>query len=271
VQGDFNEVIMFKVGYFQFNPRFGDLDANRDTVQKALEPVEADLVVLPELPFTGYSFKNRRELASMAEDPARSETFDLLAGICRRKRMYIVTGFAEKDGSRMFNASLLIGPRGLIHTYRKIHLFNEEKRYFDPGDLRLGINTVRSVRVGMMICFDWVFPEVARTLTLEGTELLCHPSNLVLDYCQKSMLTRCLENGIFAVTTNRFGLEKRPHGSVRFTGGSQVVGPRGQLLARAAAQRKQLTVVEIDPKESKNKSLTERNHLLRDRRPEFYL
>ena len=59
---------MFKVGYFQYNPRFGNLDANRDTVLKALEPVEADLVVLPELPFTGYCFKNRRELASMAED-----------------------------------------------------------------------------------------------------------------------------------------------------------------------------------------------------------
>ena len=261
---------MFKVGYFQFHPRFGDLGANRQTVLHALEPVEADLMVLPELPFTGYTFRDRRELASMAEDPARSETVDLLTGLCRRKGMYVVSGFAERSGKRIFNSSVLVGPRGLLRTYRKIHLFNEEKRYFDPGDLPLEIHTVRGVRIGMMICFDWVFPEVARTLTLVGMELLCHPSNLVLDYCQKSMQTRCLENGIFAVTTNRFGLEKRSHAALMFTGGSQITGPRGDVLAKAPAQRRQLQVVEIDPKESRKKSLTPRNHLLRDRRPEFY-
>ncbi len=261
---------MFKVGYFQFHPCFGDLDANRQTVEKALIPVEADLMVLPELPFTGYTFRNRRELAALAEDPGRSDSVDLLADICRRNRMYIVSGFAEKSGAGIFNSSLLVGPRGLIRIYRKIHLFNEEKRYFDPGDLPLKINTVRGVKVGMMICFDWVFPEVTRTLTLKGMQLLCHPSNLVLNFCQKSMTTRCLENGVFAVTTNRFGLEKRPHTSLKFTGGSQVVGPRGQVLARAPAQRRQVQVVEIDPTESKAKSLTPRNHLLRDRRPEFY-
>ena len=262
---------MFKVGYFQFHPCFGDLDANRRTVEKALQPVEADLMVLPELPFTGYTFRNRRELASLAEDPSRSETVDLLTGICRRNRMSVVTGFAEKSGDKIFNSSLLVGPRGLIRIYRKIHLFNDEKKYFDPGDLPLKINTVRGVRVGMMICFDWVFPEVTRTLALQGMELLCHPSNLVLKFCQKSMSTRCLENGVFAVTTNRFGLEQRPHASLKFSGGSQVVGPQGQVLARAPSQRRQLQVVAIDPAESKNKSLTPRNHLLRDRRPEFYL
>jgi predicted amidohydrolase len=261
---------MFKVGYFQFHPRFGEIEANRDTVLKTLAPVEADLMVLPELPFTGYTFRNRKELASLAEEPSRSDTVDALSRLCRRNRMYIATGFAEKCGKKLYNSSLLIGPRGLLRTYRKIHLFNEEKRYFDPGDLPLEINTIRGVRVGMMICFDWVFPEVARTLTLQGMELLCHPSNLVLDYCQKSMQTRCLENGVFAVTTNRFGLEKRPHAALRFTGGSQIVGPKGQVLSKAPAQRRRLQVVEIDPKESRNKSLTPRNHLLRDRRPEFY-
>jgi predicted amidohydrolase len=235
---------MFNVGYFQFYPRFGNIEANRKTVLEALETVDADLMVLPELPFTGYTFRGRKELASLSEDPSRSDTVEALVSICRRKRMYVVTGFAERSGPNLFNASLLIGPRGLLRTYRKVHL--------------------------MMICFDWVFPEVARTLTLQGTEILCHPSNLVLNFCQKSMLTRCLENGIFAVTTNRFGVEKRRHATLKFTGGSQIVDPRGRLLARAPAQRRQIRVVEIDPKESKNKSLTPRNHLLRDRRPEFY-
>jgi len=195
---------------------------------------------------------------------------DALASLCRRQSMYLVTGFAEKAGDRIYNSSLLIGPRGLIQTYRKIHLFLNEKKIFDPGDLPLEIRSVRGVKIGMMICFDWVFPEATRTLAVRGMDLLCHPSNLVLNYCQKSMLTRCLENGVFAITANRFGLEERPHGSLRFTGGSQIVGPRGDLLVRAPAQRRRIEIAAIDPKEARNKLLTPRNHLLNDRRPEFY-
>jgi predicted amidohydrolase len=71
---------------------------------------------------------------------------------------------------------------------------------------------VEGVKIGLMVCFDWVFPEVARSLALQGTDILCHPSNLVLAYCQQAMLTRCIENGVFAVTCNRFGSEDRPPG-----------------------------------------------------------
>jgi predicted amidohydrolase len=261
---------MIQAGFFQFRPRFGDIEANLSTVIDALSEIDADLVVLPELPFTGYNFKNRRELASLAEDPARSGTMDALVSLCRRKSMYLVTGFAEKSGDRIFNSSLLIGPRGLLRTYRKLHLFLDEKKVFDPGDIPLEVRSVRGVKVGMMICFDWVFPEVTRTLAVKGMDLLCHPANLVLSYCQRSMLTRCIENGVFAITTNRFGLEERPHGSLRFTGGSQIVGPRGDLLARAPGQRRRIELVAIDPGEARNKLLTPRNHLLKDRRPEFY-
>jgi predicted amidohydrolase len=262
---------MFRTGLYQFRPLFGKKDANLRKVLSALEGIEADLVVLPELPFTGYYFRNRAELRSLAEPPRRSAIVEALVEACRRGGFHLVTGFAERDGDRCFNASLLLGPGGILQVYRKIHLFNEEKRWFDPGDLPPKVRRVGGVKVGMLICFDYIFPEITRTLALQGMDLLCHPSNLVLkEYCQRSMRTRCLENAVFAVTVNRCGEDRRPHGSLRFTGRSQVVGPRGDLLFRAPVARAALHVEAIDPARARDKYVTPRNHVLRDRRPEFY-
>jgi predicted amidohydrolase len=261
---------MFRVGYYQFRPRFAEPRANCDRVLRRLAEVEADVIVLPELPFTGYLFRDRRELASMAEQPRESSLVDDLVALCRERDLLLVTGFAEKSDHRVFNSSLLLGPRGILRTYRKIHLFNKEKRWFDPGDLAFEVDRVRGVRVGMMICFDWVFPEAARALALGGADLLAHPSNLVLDYCQRVMTARCIENGVFAVTANRFGEDRRPHDRVRFTGRSQVAGPRGDVIRRAPSQREELFLCDIDPRDARDKKITPANHLLRDRRPEFY-
>ncbi|MCP3978004.1 MAG: acyltransferase, partial [bacterium] len=118
--------------------------------------------------------------------------------------------------------------------------------------------------------FDWAFPETARTLALRGADVVCHPSNLVLDHCQRVMLARSLENSVYSVTANRIGEERREHGSLRFTGQSQIVGPRGELLHAAGPDREELQVAEIDLSLARNKKLTPRNHLVRDRRPEFY-
>ena len=121
-----------------------------------------------------------------------------------------------------------------------------------------------------MICFDWVFPEVARTLALRGADLLCHPSNLVLTYCQKTMLTRCLENSVFAVTANRTGTEIRPRGELVFTGQSQIVGPKGDVIVSSNSQSQELILREIDIDSARDKSITDNNDLHSDRRPEYY-
>ncbi len=260
----------FRAGFYQFRPRFGEPESNCLRVVAALASVDADLIVLPELAFTGYLFSNRREARGMSEDPRKSAVVEALIALCRERGFYISTGFAERAGSRCFNSALLLGPRGILDVYRKIHLFNDEKRWFDPGDRALSVRRVRGVKVGTMICFDWAFPEAARTLALRGAQVIAHPSNLVLDYCQKTMLSRCLENAVFAVTCNRVGADERNGVRLAFTGRSQVVGPRGDLLAQGPRGRRRLEIVEIDPKESRNKKITPRNHLLLDRRPEFY-
>jgi predicted amidohydrolase len=259
-----------RIGYYQFRPRFGQVKANLNKVLAALSGVSADIIVLPELAFTGYFFNDRAEVLHLAEDPDQSETVQALTRLCRKRDMYLVTGFAERRGDKVFNSALLLGPKGVVHVYRKLHLFNLEKEYFDPGDTPLEVQSVRGAKIGLMVCFDWAFPEVARSLAILGAEILCHPSNLVLGFCQQAMLTRCLENKVFAVTANRFGADKRPQGELRFTGRSQIVAPGGQLLQRAFTQRETLFIAEIDPGLARNKAITPRNDLLADRRPGYY-
>jgi len=247
---------MFRIGFYQFRPLFGRPGANFDRIAGRLEKESADLIVLPELPFTGYLFRDRRELLTLSEEPAASPIVKGLAALCRERGFHIVTGFAERAGDRCYNSALLIGARGVIRTYRKIHLFNLEKRWFDPGDLPFAVSRIRGVRVGMMICFDYIFPEAARALALLGADLIAHPSNLVLQHCQRVMPTRCEE--------------RRPHGNIRFSGRSQIAGPGGAVIHTAPARREQLFVCDIEPRAARNKMVTSGNHLLKDRRPEFY-
>ncbi len=259
-----------KVGYYQFSPEFGEPSQNLERIRAVLSGVEADIVVLPELPFTGYYFEDREDLRSVAEDVSESSTAESLSNLCRDNDFYLVTGFAEREKDKLYNSALLIGPSGIVCSYRKLHLFNTEKEYFDPGDTPLQTVEIRGAKVGLMICFDWVFPEVARTLALRGADLLCHPSNLVLTYCQKTMLTRCLENSVFAVTANRTGTETRPRGELVFTGQSQIVGPKGDVIVSSNSQNQELILHEIDIDSARDKSITDNNDLLSDRRPEYY-
>jgi predicted amidohydrolase len=261
---------MGRIGFFQFEPRFGAVEENLERVVSGLHGVEADLVILPELAFTGYLFEDREELLSLAEDPVSSPTVERLRCLCQERDLFLVTGFAERCADKVFNSALLIGPGGLVHTYRKLHLFNTEKEYFDPGDTPLEPVEIRGTRIGMMVCFDWAFPETARVLALKGADILCHPSNLVLPLCQQAMVTRCLENGVFAVTANRIGSDRRPRGVLRFTGQSQVVTPKGEILHRATQDREELYVTEIKVNLARSKKMTEKNNLFEDRRPLFY-
>ena len=261
---------MLRVGFFQFAPKFGDVATNLSKVVSALRSAEADIIVLPELAFTGYFFQDRPELVSLAQDPAESPIVSGLIALCRDRDFFLVTGFAERRAGKIFNSALVIGGDGILHTYRKLHLFNTEKEYFDPGNTALDTIELRGAKVGIMVCFDWAFPEVARVLALQGADLLCHPSNLVLTYCQQTMIARCMENSVFAVTANRFGSDIRPRGTLTFTGQSQLVAPEGELVYRAKPDEEDLFITEIDVSKARDKSITQRNNLLEDRRPEYY-
>ena len=261
---------MLRAGFFQFAPKFGEVETNLSKAVSALRGAEADIIVLPELAFTGYLFQNRSELASLAQEPAKSEIVSSLVALCRDRDFYLVTGFAEKSADKIFNSALVIGGNGILHTYRKLHLFNTEKEYFDPGNTALDTIELRGAKIGVMVCFDWAFPEVARVLALQGADILCHPSNLVLTHCQQAMIIRCIENSVFAITANRFGSDIRPRGALTFTGQSQLVAPKGKLFYRAKPEEEKLFIAEIEVSKARHKWMTERNNLLEDRRPEYY-
>jgi len=260
-----------KIAFVQMNCLFGQVDRNINRALELLDGVIADLYVLPELFNTGYLFNDRAEASGYAEICPGGKTFNALDEFARVRKCYLVAGFVEQEGDKIYNASFITGPDGYIATYRKIHLFNEEKLWFDAGDKPFFIVNVGSVRVGLMICFDWIFPESMRTLALLGADLVCHSANLVLPFCQNAMLTRCLENSLYTITANRTGYDDRGNNrQLVFTGMSQITGPRGEQLIRADRDSDCVQVIDINPYQARNKFLNQYNDLLADRRPDFY-
>ena len=260
-----------KIGAYQNNPEFGQVDKNVLLAVMELNAVDADLVVLPELFSTGYQFVSREEALDLAEEIPEGPTCATLHDIARSKNMHLVFGIAEKAGDRVFNSATVIGPDGFIGVYRKSHLFFEEKTIFDPGDTGFKVFDIGIARLGVMICFDWWFPEAARSLALQGADIICHPANLVLLGCHKAMVTRSLENGVFSITANRTGSEARG-GKDRlvFTGESQILDNNGHLLAGMKKDNTRIVTVDVDVTKARDKSITTMNDRFKDRRPELY-
>ncbi len=261
-----------RVGFVQNNPIFANVQENLCRIEKLLEGQSADLFVLPELFATGYQFKDMDESRSLAELIPGGVTTTMLTAIAKQTSTFIIAGLVEIDGDQVYNSAVVTGPKGYIGKYRKLHLFDTEKDCFQQGNLPLQVFDIAGAKVGVMICFDWRFPETSRTLALMGADLIAHPSNLVLAHCPQAMITRCLENRIFAVTADRVGTEKRLDGEepLNFIGQSQVVDPNGNVLIRASLTDEEVHVVQLDLSLARNKSLNSRNHIFDDRRPDLY-
>jgi 5-aminopentanamidase len=262
---------MMRIGVYQSDPVFGDVGANIEQAFKDLPAGEADLWVLPELFNTGYQFVSQEETLALAEEIPGGRTCRDMKELAANLSSILVFGMAERVENCCYNSAALVGPQGFIGVYRKAHLFFEEKEFFKPGDTGFQVFDVGWAKIGIMICFDWFFPETARVLSLLGADILCHPSNLVLPFCQKAMVTRSLENAVYSVTANRVGTEARGGKEpLAFTGGSQILGPSGRILSGLNDREKGWAVVEIHVEEARNKKITVHNDRFQDRRPEFY-
>ncbi len=259
------------VSAYQNKPEFGRMSENIDRLLKAVDKQDFDILILPELFAVGYQFLNRREAISLAEPAGDGETYERISALARQKKALVIYGFPERDkGEHLYNSSLAVYPDGSFRLYRKTHLFDTEKEIFDPGDTGFSVFDFRGTRLGMMICFDWRFPEAARKLTLLGAQIICHPSNLVLPHCPEAMVTRVLENRVFAITADRVGQESRTGTELRFIGRSRIIAPDGIVLAEADNREEAFISAEIDPQVADNKDVTSRNNIFQDRRPEFY-
>jgi predicted amidohydrolase len=263
-----------RVGFLQTHPRFGEVERNLESAaRRVAEAPPFELLVLPELFSTGYLFRDRPEALEFGES-VDGPTVRALREWAASRGGSIVAGFAERDGGRLFNSAALAEPDGTVRVYRKVHLFDRENFIFDPGDRPFEAWDVETagggVRVGVMVCFDWVYPESARSLALLGAEVILHPSNLVLSHCQEAMRTRCLENRVWAVTANRTAEDDRGDLRLEFTGRSQIVAPVGKVITRAPADGECVVVEEVDLAVARDKKITERNEIFGGRRPDAY-
>lgn len=250
------------------NPVFGDVHANIRLLETEYASVWAthQLIVLPELASTGYRFSSREEAWSCAEPVSCSNYLNYLIEKASGYCCYIVTGFCERDQDELFNSSVLIGPNGIIGIYRKLHLFREEKLIFKPGNRGIDVYPTPIGKIGMLICFDWMFPEVWRMLLLKGAELVCHPSNLVLPFCQRVVPTYALVNRYVVVTANRVGVES----DLRFTGQSLICNAIGEEIARGNLHDPEVVSGRVDPNDAVDKWITSLNHIVDDRRSDVY-
>jgi len=262
---------MTSLSFVQFKPIFGDVQANLDQIKKLMPRAKQGIIVLPELFNTGYAFTSKEEAARFAEEVPEGETCVMLTGLSKETGSTIVAGFAEKSASKIYNSAMVVSRGKFLGVYRKAHLFYKERLWFAPGKTGFPIFNTRDGNVGVMICFDWIYPEAARVLALNGADVIAHPSNLVLPgLAQRGMRMRSLENCVFTITANRVGIEKRGEDRFRFTGRSQIVSPKMKVLAMANATETTVKSVEVDLLQAQNKMITKLNNLMEGRRIDLY-
>jgi predicted amidohydrolase len=257
-----------RIAVGQMEPSLMDLDENLSRVKSLLKEAEenqVDVLVLPELCNSGYVFESLEEAESAAEEIPTGRFSKEFLSWSKSDRL-VVVGICEQTPQGLHNSAAVFANGTHITTYRKIHLFLNEKDWFIAGNEEPPVVEFKNAKFGVMICFDWAFPEIARVLTLKGSQVILHPSNLVLPYCQSAMVTRSLENSVFTATANRSGTER----GVEFSGNSQITNTTGTRLTNLSGNKVGIAFADIDPLEADDKMITKRNHILTDRRPELY-
>ena len=263
----------------QMHPFFGDVPANLaliGNVVRTAAAAGAALMVLPELCTTGYMFADRKEAETLAE-PMTGPTIAALTALTAELRVHLVAGIAERDGSQLFNSAVLIGPRGLIGTYRKVHLWDQENAVFEPGNVGLPVFDTDLGKLGLLICYDLWFPEASRALALQGAEVICVPTNWVPIPGQRvgaaaMALTLCQAaahvNSVYVVAADRVGVER----GQPFVGQSTIVAPTGWPLGDLASPTEPaLVTARIDPGTGRRlRTWNQYNDPITDRRPEVY-
>jgi predicted amidohydrolase len=264
-----------RVAVAQMEPRLGEKERNLESCVQRMEEAAAagaELLALPECAIPGYMFDSLEEALPFAEEIPGPST-ERLERECSRLGIHTVCGLLERDGDGVRNAAVLVGPGGLIGTYRKTHLpFLGVDRFATPGD-ELEVHETPLGRIGIEICYDLRFPEVTRTLALRGADIVAHPTNFPMAAkVQTELITvaRAAENRIYLLTANRVGKERRGE----FCGWSQIVDPYGKRLAEAGEAEEALLVADVDVERARDKDYVIPGeyelYLFGHRRPELY-
>jgi predicted amidohydrolase len=263
----------------QMDVRIGDVAGNIAVVRgKHREAAGrgARLVVFPECALPGYCYASKDEAWAAAE-PLPGPSTEALAADCRELGAWAVVGLLERDDAtgNLYNAAALVGPGGLVGSYRKAHLpCLGIDRFTTPGDRPFAVHDLGGLRVGMTICYDGSFPEASRVLALHGADLIVLPTNWPPEAERTARLlvpARALENRVYYAAVNRVGTER----GFRFIGLSRVADVTGELLAASEGADETILYAEIDPARARNKRIVNvpgeyEVDRIRDRRPDLY-
>jgi predicted amidohydrolase len=230
----------------------------------------SDLIIFPEMSLTGYVLLD--QVYELAETIPGLST-QKIETLAKKTGMHIIFGMpelSEKTQATVFNTAVCVGPQGLIGKYRKMYLpthsIFEEKRYFRPGYEAAAFQTEVG-NIGLTICYDIFFPEVYRLIRLKGAQLIiCISASPAVRRSYFEILTsaRALENTAFLAYVNLAGVED----GLQFWGGSRLVGPTGEVLAKAKYDEEDFVICEVDF--SDLKAAETFIPTLRDLRPELF-
>ncbi len=255
-----------KIGYVQYSPVIGAKEENLETVRELLRGVSGDLFVLPEMGMTGYPDATKERLVEHSE---KLDGFLVteLTKIAKDKNACLVVGLPEiGEDNKIYNTTVVVGPDGLIASHQKSHLFMEEKKNFTSGNTPPTVFEWKGDKIGVGVCYDYMFPEFWRKMALQGVRLFCNTANFVSDYGFPMMRARSIENGVFSITTNRTGMD----GEQMYKGGSEIVDNRGHVLAKANDFEEEVEVVDVDLSDADDKVWNKINDLFKDRREDLY-
>jgi predicted amidohydrolase len=241
----------FKVALAQIECKREDKTENMKKIEKVATRARqrgAELVIFPELSLTGYVIRDQiYELAENVPGPSTNA----VESLAKRTKMHVVFGMpelSEKTQATIYNTAVLVGPRGFIGKYRKMHLPThsvfEEKRYFRPGYQTAAFDTELG-RIGLIICYDIYFPEIARLARLKGAQLIvCISASPAVRraFFETLTMARAIENTAFLAFVNLVGVQD----GLEFWGGSRLVGPNGKVLAQAKYDEEDLVICDVD-------------------------
>ena len=242
----------FKVAVYQMEISPAKKEENLKRVKKKLAEhhnLELDLVVLPELFSTGFAYSH---FSGLAEEINTSETLKYLGKISAEQNFSIASSILIKSTKKEIykNVGFILHPiKGTIFTYEKIHLWGNEKDYFQAGtDISEPINIDGKATVGLSICYDMRFPEVAKSMVIKGAEILITVAawpSARLHHFNLLAAARALENTSYHIAVNRMGVDMEPK-VINYKGSSRIVDPLGNIIA-GAGNHEQFITATLNP------------------------
>lgn len=235
-------------------------------LDKAINDVEKpDVILFPEMWNTGYSLEQINELAD--ENGERTKRF--IAEFCRKHQVHIIAGsIAQKQGTEVRNTIYVFNRDGEITAdYSKIHLFRlmDEEKYLVCGN-QIGHMEIEGNPAGVMICYDIRFPELARTMALNGAKVMFVPAEWPhprMHHWRTLLMARAIENQMFVVACNRVGVS----GTTEFFGHSLVIDPWGEIIAEGGEEEQIIfATIDLDEVDRVRKKIP----VFEDRRPHIY-